>query len=78
MAEVAERLEPMVPEPDGSSPPIRLTWSFALQVGVWIITVMLAYGALNERISVLEYKYDRMQQDLSEIKGDVKILVRRP
>jgi hypothetical protein len=49
-----------------------------LQLAVWLVSIMLAYGALNERISVLEVKYDRMQQDLGEIKGDVKQLLRRP
>lgn len=57
---------------------LRLSWQFAIQVGVWIVSIMLAYGALNERISVLEYKYDRIQQDIAEIKGDVKQLLRRP
>lgn len=54
----------------------RFGWNTLVQLIVWLITLMLAYGNINTRLQVLEVKYDRMTQDVQEIKGDVKELLR--
>lgn len=42
-----------------------------------LVTVTLAYGAVTNRLSVLETKYDRIAEDLRDIKADLKILLHR-
>jgi hypothetical protein len=50
-----------------------------VRVVIWIITVTLAYGALSERISVLETRYDNLFSQLQRIDGKLdRILERRP
>ena len=57
---------------------VRLSLTIVAQGGAWIGAVVLAYGAVNARVSVLEDRYNRLEQDIREIKGDVKALLRRP
>lgn len=57
---------------------LRISTPTLIQVAIWIVTVTLAYGALSERITTLEVKYDRLVQDVAEIKADVKQLLKRP
>ena len=56
---------------------IKFSTPVMAQLAVWIVTIMLAYSALNARITTLEVKYDRLTQDISEIKSDVKQLLQR-
>ena len=56
---------------------IRLSWPTIVTVVAWLVGGMLAYGALDGRIRVLEDRYLRMSTDIHEIKSDVKILLRR-
>lgn len=56
---------------------IKVRWEVIATVAAWLVGGLLAYGALDARISVLEDRYLRMQSDLSEIKSDVKALLRR-
>jgi hypothetical protein len=62
------------PEPNGQR--LKITGPQLAQLAVWLVTIMLAYGALSERITRLEVKYDRLVADISEVKGDVKLLLR--
>ena len=58
---------------------IRINWQSALVVLVgWIVSAVLAYGAVDARVKVLEDRYLRMAQDIQEIKSDVRQLVARP
>ena len=57
---------------------VRLSLTIVAQVVAWIVAVVLAYGAVNARVSVLEDRYHRLEQDIREIKGDVKVLLQRP
>lgn len=50
----------------------RLSWQIVTQLGVWLVTALLAYGLINTRLQVLEVKYDRTTQDLMEMKADLK------
>ena len=51
-------------------------WQMSAQVAVWIVLVLLAYGTVNTRLQVLEVKYDRIALDISEMRADVKTLIR--
>lgn len=44
------------------------------QVIGWVVAALLAYGAVEARVRVLEDRYERIKEDLSEIKSDVKAL----
>lgn len=55
----------------------KITVPLLLQLGVMLVSVMLAYGALNERISRLEERYENVLSKLTEINADVKTLLRR-
>lgn len=49
------------------------------QVAVWLVTIMLAYGALSTRIAVLETKYDALSAQLSNISAKIdRLLERQP
>lgn len=52
-------------------------FSIAAQFIAWLVGVLLAYGALNTRISVTEANVSTIQQDMREIKTDVKTLLQR-
>ena len=55
----------------------KLSTQTVLTVVAWIVSVLLAYGALNTRVSLVEERVDRLTADVSEIKTDVKTLLRR-
>ena len=42
----------------------------------WAGAALLAYGAVEARVRVLEDRYERIVNDISEIKSDVKTLIR--
>lgn len=46
------------------------------RIVTWLIAALLAYGTVHARVSVLESRVDDMRADLSEIKADVKLLIR--
>jgi hypothetical protein len=50
----------------------RLSWQIVTQLGVWLVSILLAYGVINTRLQVLEVKYDRTTQDIQEMKADLK------
>jgi hypothetical protein len=56
---------------------LRVRWDVIVTVVMWMVGGLLAYGALDARIRVLEDRYLRMSLDLSEIKADVKTLIQR-
>lgn len=59
-------------ENDGS---LKIRWDVVVTVVAWLVTVMLAYGALDGRIRVLEDRNSRIDGDIREIKADVKSLL---
>ncbi|MDO8629453.1 MAG: hypothetical protein Q7R41_03075 [Phycisphaerales bacterium] len=50
-------------------------WQTTAQIGVWVVLVLLAYGTVNTRLQVLEVKYDRIAEDITEMRADVKLLL---
>lgn len=56
---------------------IRLSWGQIVTFIGWITTVLLAYGAIDARLSVVEDRYERLFRDVGEIKADVKVLIQR-
>jgi hypothetical protein len=57
------------PQIDKSS---RFPWD---KVIAWTIGALLAYGAIQSRLAVLEVRYEQMARDVAEIKSDVKTLI---
>lgn len=51
----------------------RVPW---LTVLGWVVGAMLAYGAVEARVRVLEFQYSRVADDIRDIKVDVKDLLR--
>lgn len=56
---------------------ITRNFTIAGQVIAWLIGVLLAYGALSTRVAVTETKVSTIQDDIHEIKSDVKQLLQR-
>jgi hypothetical protein len=46
-------------------------------IGVWLVSILLAWGVVQTRVAVLEERVDQLRADLVEIKTDIKILLRR-
>lgn len=61
-------------EPNGR---IKLDPTVAIQIVAWIVAALLTYGAINARVAVVEDKMQRFQDDVREIKSDVKELLRQ-
>jgi hypothetical protein len=59
-------------DPDGSR--FRVKWETVLG---WIIAALLAYGAVDRRVSVLETRYETIEHQMRELRADVKELLRR-
>lgn len=55
----------------------RITLKDTVQVVIYVIAIVLAYSALDKRITTLEVQYDRIAEDVREIKADVKKLLTR-
>lgn len=43
----------------------------------WVVAALLAWGAVEARVRVLEDRYERVAADIAEMKGDVKALIRQ-
>jgi hypothetical protein len=52
----------------------RIKWETVLG---WLIAALLAYGAVDRRVAILETKYDIVQDQLRDIQKDVKELLKR-
>lgn len=50
--------------------------SFLLQVAAYLVAITIAYGLLTERIARLESQSDALRDAVSEIRSDVKQLLR--
>lgn len=44
----------------------------------WVVAALMAYNAFDSRVSVIESQMQRQNEDIAEMKGDIKTLVRRP
>lgn len=62
------------PETNGR---IKLTWPQIVAFIGWLSVALLAYGAVDARVRVLEDRYERVFQDLADIKTDVRTLLQR-
>jgi outer membrane murein-binding lipoprotein Lpp len=58
----------------------KVSAPFVMQIGGWIVGLMLVYGAVNARVAVLEAKYDNLREQLVQInqKLDRLMEARRP
>ena len=62
---------------DTSDHAIARDFTVLKQVIAWVVAVLIAYGALQARVSVLEERVNRLSSDIQEIKQDVKTLLLR-
>lgn len=60
----------------------RAPWPFVAWLLAIVVSALLTYNATSssydKRITVLENQYQRVTQDIAEIKSDVKLLLKRP
>lgn len=62
---------------DTSEDTITRNFTIAGQVIAWLVGVLLAYSALSTRVAVTEARVSTIQDDMREIKGDIKQLLQR-
>ena len=55
----------------------KVSWSVLSPIGIWLVSILLAWGVVQTRVAVLEERVDQIRADLAELKADVKTLVRR-
>lgn len=53
----------------------NVRWDVVMTVVAWLVGGVLAYGALDGRIKVLEVQYQMQSEMLRDIRSDVKHLV---
>jgi hypothetical protein len=74
---LSDRRRHAVPEPNGSL--FKIKWETILQ---WVIAALVAWNVawstVNARVAVLESQVNMLNQQLNEIRSDVKQLLRRP
>ena len=58
-------------------PESRVSWSVLSTIGIWLVSILLAWGVVQTRVAVLEERVDQIRADLAELKADVKTLLRR-
>ena len=59
-------------DPNGK---LKLDPTLAVQAVSWVVAVLLAYGMIRADVAVLQTKYDRVMQDITEIKIDIRELL---
>ncbi|MGH8187393.1 MAG: hypothetical protein ACREUC_12600 [Steroidobacteraceae bacterium] len=55
---------------------VKVSWGVVQTIAAWVVSALVAWGVVQARIAVLEDRYDRMSEDVREIKQDVKILLK--
>ena len=55
----------------------KVSWSVLSTIGIWLVSILLAWGVVQTRVAVLEERVDQIRADLAELKADVKTLLRR-
>lgn len=62
-----------------TAPKVNFNWLSVLAILLgWLVSAVLAYGAVDARVRVLEDRYERLLGDIQDIKRDVRELVNRP
>lgn len=62
---------------DESNGRIKISTSLVLQVGAWIIGVMVAYAAVTARLAVVESKQTETERRLLSIENKIDVLLTR-
>ena len=60
---------------DNGNGAVRVRWDVIATVVAWLVGGLLAYASLDGRIKVLETKYERVADDIKEIKSDIKLIL---
>lgn len=57
---------------------LRINRATVSQVIIWITAALLTYSAINSRVAVLEAQLALFRSDMSDMRQDIKTLLRRP
>lgn len=58
---------------------LRLSWTAAAQLIGWLVATLLAYGAINSRVAVLESRQHALDSRIERIENKIdRILERLP
>lgn len=49
-----------------------------VSIAGWLVSIMLAWGYVNTKLAVVESKVERLQQDMTDMRGDIRTLLGRP
>lgn len=60
----------------GGDPAIRVQWSIVFQVLGYVLGLFVIYNALTNRMTATETRMDTLKSDVSEMKADIKTLLR--
>lgn len=55
-----------------------ISWSTFMNVVGWVVAALLTYSAINARVSVVENEVKTIRENMTEMKNDVKTLLRKP
>jgi len=55
-----------------------ISWSTFMNVVGWVVAALLTYSAINARVSVVESEVRTIRENMTEIKNDMKTLLRKP
>lgn len=70
-------LDPMSPGPEHQQHRVRISPGFAMQVIAWIVGIVMVYGAVNTRVTVLETKNADTERRLGSIESKIDLLLQR-
>ena len=66
----------------GDDDSLRIKWSMVFQIVGYVIGLFLLWNAMTNRMTAMEtaarMDADRTRADISELKGDIKALLRTP
>jgi len=68
--------DPISPEPRRNGN-FRISPQFALQIIAWIVGLVLVYGAVNTRVTVLESRAGDTERRLGSIESKIDVLLQR-
>lgn len=56
---------------------LRVSWSVAIQIVAWLVAVLLAYGAVDARVAVLESKQGLLERQIERIENKLDRVLER-
>lgn len=56
---------------------MRVRWSIVFQIVGYALGLFVVYNALTNRMTAQEIRYESISRDVSEMKADIKTLLRK-